>query len=166
MFDDEDAIDGRFRAETIDKKENAEHQHEAQVVEEERLRRVDRERLEHQRIERFAIAEIYAQVIDIACCLKIDVLTLPVVRAHVYERDARREFSVVEIRLMRRIREVDLYRNHLSGLRLVEFDVDVLDLFIEIVDLEKMVRRRYAIRFALCLGEGELIVERDRLVSA
>ena len=49
---------------------------------------------------------------------------------------------------------------------MVEFDVDVLDLFIEIVDLEKMVRSRYAIRFALCLGEGELIVERDRLVSA
>ena len=67
---------------------------------------------------------------------------------------------------MRRIREVDLYRNHLSGLRLVEFDVDVLDLFIEIVDLEKVIRRRYAIRFALCLGESELIVERDRLVSA
>ena len=49
---------------------------------------------------------------------------------------------------------------------MVEFDVDVLDLFIEIVDLEKVIRRRYAIRFALCLGESELIVERDRLVSA
>ena len=67
---------------------------------------------------------------------------------------------------MRRIREVDLYRNHLSGLRLVEFDVDVLDLFVQVVNLEKMIRRRYAIRFALCLGKGELIVERDRLVSA
>ena len=166
MLDDEDAIDGRLRAEAIDKEENAEHQHEAQVVEEERLRGVDRERLEHQRIERFAVAEIDAQVIDVASCLKIDVLALPVVRAHVYERDARREFSVVEIRLMRRICEVDLYRDYLSGLRLVKFEMDVLDLFIQVVDLEKMVRSRYAIRFTLCFSEGEFIVKRDRLVSA
>ena len=166
MLNDENAIDGRLRAKAIDQEENAEHQHEAQVIEEERLRRVDRERLEHQRIERFAIPKIDAQVVDVAGCLKIDILTLPVVRTHVYERDARRKFSVVEIRLMRRICEVDLYRDHLSGLRLVKFDMDVLDLFIQVVDLEKMVRSRYAIRFTLCFSEGEFIVERNRLVSA
>ena len=66
---------------------------------------------------------------------------------------------------MRRVGEVDLNRNDLRGLRLIELDMDVLHFFVQIMDLEDMITCCDAIRFTLGLSERKLVIQRESLIA-
>ena len=164
LADDADAVDGRARTERERQRQQAHADEEARRVEVERVMRVEDDVAQLDGIAHVVARDLDTQVLHEARRVEVDVLALIAERGHPHRWHAYRVLRGVEVRMVRVVSELDLHRQILRRLPVVEVQPDVVHLGVEVRELQHVVHRGHLVLVVNGLLQGELVVQRDGVV--
>ena len=165
LVHDVDAVDGRARAERERQEQNAGRGQEAPRVEVERMVRVQHDVRELDGIAHVLARDLDPQVVHEPRRVQVDVLALVGQGGHRHVGHAHRVLRGVEVRVVSVVGELDLHRELLGGLAVVEVEPDIVHLGVEVRELQRVVHGRELVLLVGRLLQVELVVQADGVVA-
>ena len=127
--------------------------------------RVERDARELDGIAHGRPGDVDAQAAHEPARVEVDVLALARERGHLHVGNAAGVLGGVEIGVVGLVGEVDVDRELLGGLLVVEVETDVAHLGVKVGELERVVHRRELVLAVGRLLQGELVVQADGVVA-